>query len=292
MIPSVTNSVRTPRIVVVANEKGGSGKSTVAMHVAVALMKAGERVGSIDLDPRQQSFTQYIDNRRRWGELIGRDLGVPEHVCLDSLTDAPEAGALERGAALTDAIGRLSSTCSTIVIDTPGHDAVAGRIAHSLAHTLVTPLNDSFVDLAVFADIDPETFAVGDTSHYAAMVEDVRSQRRHAGEAPLDWIVLRNRLSTFGTTRNRKLMGAALADLSRSLDFTLVEGLAERMIFREFFPRGLTALDDLDEKTLATRPTMSHATARLEIESLITAILLGRPGVAANDTDQRIASVA
>ncbi|MGE0060938.1 MAG: division plane positioning ATPase MipZ [Xanthobacteraceae bacterium] len=278
--------MRTPRIVVVANEKGGSGKSTIAMHVTVALTKAGERVGSIDLDPRQQSFTQYVENRRRWGELIGRDLGLPEHLCLDNLSDT------DAGAALTDAIGRLSSTCSTIVIDTPGHDAAAGRIAHSLATTLVTPLNDSFVDLAVFADVDPETFAVGDVSHYAAMVAEVRSRRRHAGEAPLDWIVLRNRLSSFGTTRNRKLMGAALADLSRTLDFTLVEGLAERMIFREFFPRGLTALDDFDEKTLATRPTMSHATARLEIESLITAILLGRPGVAANDADRQIASVA
>jgi chromosome partitioning protein len=283
--------VRIPRIVVVANEKGGSGKSTVAIHIAVALMKAGERVGTIDLDTRQRSFTQYVENRRRWSELIGRDLGIPEHICLDDQSGLSES-ALDRGTALTDAIGRLSATSSTIVIDTPGHDAVMGRIAHSLAHTLVTPLNDSFLDLAVFADVDPQTFAVSETSHYAAMVAEARSQRRHAGEPPLDWIVLRNRLSTFGTSRNNRLMAAALAELSRSLDFTLVEGLAERMIFREFFPRGLTALDDLDEKTLATRPTMSHASARLEIESLITAILLGRPGVAANDAEQRIAGAA
>jgi chromosome partitioning protein len=293
MIPSVAGSARIPRIVVVANEKGGSGKSTVAIHIAVALMKAGERVGTIDLDSRQQSFTQYVDNRRRWGELIGRDLGLPEHICLDGLSDLPDAGdRLDGAAALTDAVARLSASCTTIVIDTPGHDAAAGRLAHALAHTLVTPLNDSFVDLAAFAEVDPETFAVGETGHYAAMVGNARQQRHAAGGPPLDWIVLRNRLSTFGTSRNRRLMAAALAELSRRLDFTLVEGLAERMIFREFFPRGLTALDDLDEKTLATRPTMSHATARLEIENLITAILLGRPGEAANDADQRIASVA
>jgi chromosome partitioning protein len=53
--------------------------------------------------------------------------------------------------------------------------------------------------------------------------------------------------------------------------------LTERVIFREFYPRGLTAVDDLDETTLGTRPTMSHVTARLEMENLLGAMRLGQP---------------
>ncbi|HWA60185.1 MAG TPA: division plane positioning ATPase MipZ, partial [Caulobacteraceae bacterium] len=44
------------RIIVVGNEKGGAGKSTVAVHLATALMHEGARVGVLDLDVRQQSF--------------------------------------------------------------------------------------------------------------------------------------------------------------------------------------------------------------------------------------------
>ena len=55
-------------VVVLGNEKGGSGKSTTALHVAVALLKAGQRVATIDLDSRQKSFTRYIENRRAWAQ--------------------------------------------------------------------------------------------------------------------------------------------------------------------------------------------------------------------------------
>lgn len=75
--------LRTVRVIVVANEKGGSGKSTVAMHVAVALLKRGRRVATIDLDSRQKTFTHYIENRRAWVERVARDLECPEHFCLD-----------------------------------------------------------------------------------------------------------------------------------------------------------------------------------------------------------------
>ena len=93
-------------------------------------------------------------------------------------------------------------------------------------------------------------------------------------QATTDWIVLRNRLSMLGS-RNKRLVGEGLDELSRRLDFRCVDGLAERVIFREFYPRGLTAVDDLDEITLGARPTMSHVTARLEIENLLASIGLG-----------------
>src|ERR1041384_5447446 len=66
-------------VVVLGNEKGGSGKSTTALHIAVALMKAGQRVATIDLDCRQQSFTRYIGNRSAWARRTGLDLEIPVH---------------------------------------------------------------------------------------------------------------------------------------------------------------------------------------------------------------------
>jgi len=176
---------------------------------------------------------------------------------------------------LTDIVAKFGNDANYIVIDTPGHDSFLARLAHSMADTLITPLNDSFVDLSVLGTFDPETFALMDTSHYANMVEDARGQRRLRDNSAIDWIVMRNRLSTFGSSRNKRLVGAGLEELSKRLNFRLVDGLAERVIFREFYPRGLTAVDDIDDITLGTRPTMSHVTARLEMENLLRAVLLG-----------------
>ena len=78
------------------------------------------------------------------------------------------------------------------------------------------------------------------------MVREARRQRRVVDQATTDWIVVRNRLSTLGS-RNKRLVGEGLQELSLRLGFRAVDGFAERVIFREFYPRGLTALDDLDE---------------------------------------------
>jgi chromosome partitioning protein len=153
-----------------------------------------------------------------------------------------------------------------------------------MADTLVTPLNDSFVDFDLLGTVDPETFAVSGINHYARMVDDVRKQRQMIDGSPIDWIVLRNRLSMVGT-RNKRLVGQALTQLSQMLEFRCIDGFAERMIFREFFPRGLTALDDLNEATLGTRPTMSHVTARQEVAALINAMALTAAKGAAGTTE-------
>lgn len=266
---------RSARVIVVGNEKGGSGKSTVAMHIAVALIKSGQRVATIDLDSRQGSFTHYIENRRAWAMHIARDLEIPNHLCLDEKVNYPTAeDEAAGGKALTDAVDTLAHTYSFIVIDTPGHDSYLMRLAHSMADTLVTPLNDSFVDFDVLGTVNPETLGVTGTSHYSQMVEEARRQRQLLDHVTTDWIVLRNRLSMLGS-RNKRLVGEALQELSQRLNFRCIEGLAERVIFREFYPRGLTAVDDLDEITLGTRPTMSHVTARLEMENLLSTMRLG-----------------
>jgi chromosome partitioning protein len=267
------------RVIVVANEKGGSGKSTVAMHIAIALIKSGQRIATIDLDSRQKSFTHYIENRRGWARQVGRELELPDHFCFGRVNNPNAEDEAAGCRALTEAVDALRRNYGTIVIDTPGHDNYLMRLAHSLADTLITPLNDSFVDFDVLGTVDPHTFGVTGTSHYSRMVQEARRQRQ-LDQASTDWIVLRNRLSVLGS-RNQRLVGEGLKQLSRTLDFRCVEGLTERVIFRELYPRGLTAVDDVDEITLGTRPTLSHVTARLEMQNLLSAVLLGevRAGV-------------
>jgi chromosome partitioning protein len=266
---------RSARVIVVGNEKGGSGKSTVAMHVAIALTKSGQDVATIDLDTRQKSFTHYIDNRRAWARQASRKLDIPEHFCFGTLS-YPSADEEAAGCkALEDTVDALADRYGVVVIDTPGHDSYLTRHAHSLADILITPLNDSFIDLDVLGTVDPATLRITGISHYAQMVEDARGQRRLRDAGTIDWIVLRNRLSMLGS-RNKRLVGEGLQELSRRLNFRHIEGLAERVIFREFYPRGLTAVDDLDEATLNARPTMSHVTARLEMLKLLAAMGLDR----------------
>ena len=273
---SVEGSVRpcSAFCVVLGNEKGGLGKSTVAMHIAVALLKAGQRVATIDLDSRQKSFTHYIENRKAWAKHARLDLELPSHYCVarsdGALVADNEAAEFNDFASAIDAI---EHTHDFIVIDTPGHDSYLMRLAHSMADTLVTPINDSFLDFDVLGTVDPATYAVTGESHYAEMVRDTRRKRRQLDGVSTDWIVVRNRLSMLGS-RNKQLVADGLKDLSFRLGFRSIDGFAERVVYREFFPRGLTALDDLDETTLGTRPSMGHVTAREEVTSLLRQLKL------------------
>ena len=261
-------------VIVLGNEKGGSGKSTTAMHIAVALLQAGQRVATIDLDSRQKSFTHYIDNRRDWAARTGIKLDIPVHYCVARGSglrlDEIEA---QEFAAFAQAVSAVEHSHDFVVIDTPGTDSYMMRLAHSMADTLITPLNDSFVDFDVLGAIDPISFEVAGVSHYAEMVCEARRQRRLVDGGITDWIVVRNRLSTLGS-RNRRLVGEGVEALARQLGFRAVDGFAERVVYREFFPRGLTALDDLNEDTLGLRPNISHVTARDEVKAVIDALRL------------------
>jgi chromosome partitioning protein len=269
-----SNSGPSAAVIVVANEKGGSGKSTIAIHVAVALLKAGNNVASIDLDSRQRSFTHYIDNRLVWSREQGRDLPSPTHVCFDEDAEFSTADSLHAAQQeLARTLENLAEKHNYIVIDTAGHNHPLSQFVHARADKLITPLNDSFVDLDVLGTVDPKSFGIVGISHYARTVENARRERLLEGKPDIDWIVLRNRLSTL-TSRNKASVGAALSELSQKLGFRFIEGFAERVIFREFYPRGLTALDDLNEPTLGSRPTMSHLSAQLEVQNLVQTLLL------------------
>jgi len=261
-------------VIVLGNEKGGSGKSTTAMHVTVALLQAGQRVATIDLDSRQKSFTHYIENRRDWAARTGIKLQVPLHYCVARgfgmrLDEVEE----QEFSAFAEAVSAVEQSHDFVVIDTPGSDSYMMRLAHSMADTLITPLNDSFVDFDVLGVIDQTTFECAGVSHYAEMVREARRQRRLVDGGLTDWIVVRNRLSTLGS-RNRRLVGEGVAGLAKQLGFRAIDGFAERVVYREFFPRGLTALDDLNEDTLGLRPNTSHVTARDEVKLLIDALRL------------------
>jgi chromosome partitioning protein len=276
---SADAALRPVRVIVVANEKGGSGKSTIAMNITIGLMKSGRRVATIDLDSRQKTFTHCIENRIGWALRIGRVLPSPEHLSIDDSAMQDEMAAAK---ALADTIDVAAQANDFVVIDTPGHDSTLMRLAHARADILVTPLNDSFVDLDVLGSLDPDTLEVTATSQYARTVEQSRRQRQAFGKQPTDWIVLRNRLS-MTPSRNKRQVSAALEQLSRRLGFRCVEGLAERVVFREFYLQGLTAFDDFNEATLGRRPTLSHATARQEVETLLNAMNLDQP-VASSDS--------
>jgi chromosome partitioning protein len=256
-------------VVVLGNEKGGSGKSTIALHIAVALLKAGQRVATIDLDCRQRSFTRYIENRRAWAGRSGLALELPQHCRIDlgqSMQIADNEAA--EFAQFSAAVSEVERSCDFIVIDTPGTDSYLMRLAHAMADTLVTPVNDSFMDLDVLGTIEPEAYVVTGESHYAEMVRDVRRKRRQLDGASTDWIVVRNRLSMHGS-RNKQLVADSLNDLSFRFGFRSIDGLGERAVYREFFPRGLTALDDLDKATLGARPSPVHMAARKEVTGLL-----------------------
>src|ERR1700728_1706447 len=261
-------------VIVHGNEKGGSGKSTTAMHVAVALLQAGQRVATIDLDSRQRSFTHYVDNRRDWATRAGIDLEHPRHFCVARGFGARiEEIEAQEFAAFAEAVSAVEQNHDFVIIDTPGTDSYLMRLAHSMADTLITPLNDSFVDFDVLGVVDPTTFELTGVSHYAEMVREARRQRRLVDGGLIDWVVLRNRLSTLGS-RNKRLVGEGVDELGKQLGFRAADGFAERVIYREFFPRGLTALDEIDADTLGTRSTLSHASARDAVKALSEALKL------------------
>lgn len=258
---------RTARVIVFGNEKGGSGKSTLAMHVIVGLLRTGHRVGSIDVDSRQATLTRYLENRAMLAETRNLPLPLPAHRLVVRSDHTPEEDA-ER---FNQALDSLARNCDAVVVDTPGSDAPLSRLAHSYADTLVTPMNDSFVDLDLLAKVDPETFKVICPSAYAEMVWDQRKVRMQRDGKSMDWVVVRNRLSAM-ETRNKRNMEAVLAALSKRIGFRTAPGFGDRVIFREMFLSGLTLLDLRDA---GTKLTMSHLAARQEVRDLLAALNVG-----------------
>ena len=259
-------------IIVVGNEKGGSGKSTTAMHIATALVRMGHSVGCLDLDLRQQSLGRYVENRSAWCAAEGKALAIPTFRQLPE--EVPDAHGNPTDARLHKAVEELARDHAFVLIDCPGSHTRLAQVAHTLADTLITPLNDSFVDFDLLARVDAASGKILGPSVYAEMVWQARQWRNAGGLPQIDWVVTRNRL---GSTQmhNKRKVGDALARLSKRIGFRVATGFSERVIFRELFPRGLTLLDlrDVGEARLS----LSGVAARQELRDLVTALKL--PGV-------------
>lgn len=260
----------SPHHIVFANEKGGTGKSTSAVHVAVALAYLGFRVGAIDLDPRQRTSHRYLENRTSTLQRRGITLPTPK---FDVFKDDSQAR-------LEQMIAAMSADCDFLVYDTPGRDDKFARFVATRADTLVTPLNDSFVDFDLIGQVDPETFKVKRLSFYAEMIWEARKARAKTDGIEIDWVVLRNRTQQTDA-RNKRRIDAALAELSKRVGFRYVQGLSERVIYRELFPSGLTLLDKGHLADLGT----SHIIARQELREMVSALNL--PGVGNRAREQQ-----
>lgn len=244
-------------VIVFANEKGGSGKSTTAVHTAVALATQGFEVAAIDLDNRQKTLARYFENREATKRRHGIDLVMPSYSVLGLMTPA----------GLEQEINRVAGHADFVIIDTPGRDDPAARAAISRSDTLVTPINDSFVDLDLIGQVDAETYKIKRPSFYAELIWDLRKQRAAEDGKTVDWVILRNRLQHIDA-HNMRRVGEALSELARRVGFRIVPGLGERVIYRELFPKGLTLLD----VTHIENAGLSHIAARQELRELIAAL--------------------
>jgi chromosome partitioning protein len=261
-------------VIVVGNEKGGAGKSTIAIHMATALLHAGARVAVLDLDLRQQSMNRFFDNRRKWLEGQGAKFAAtlpepltPSGPAAEILVRAPVEDQLAR---FEDVVGQARELADFIVVDTPGADTALSRKAHQSADVIITPLNDSFVDFDMLGQVDPVTLELKKPSLYSESVWEARKIRASATRRMTDWIVLRNRLAAT-EARNRKRLEDRIQALSRRVGFRIGPGLRDRVIYRELFPFGLT-IADLGPKVRPVAVSLSHVAARQELRALMLAV--------------------
>lgn len=253
------------RVIVVGNEKGGAGKSTIATHVAVALMHAGASVATLDLDRRQLSMAHFFANRRSWAK--ANDVSLPMNQMLEA--DAPE-----------DLPEALTAETHFIIVDTPGADTPLSRAAHRAADLVVTPMNDSFVDFDMLGVVDPVDLTVVRPSLYAEVVWEAKKRAAVERRETIDWVVVRNRLASV-EPRNRKRVDERVAFLARRVGFRTVAGLRDRVIYRELFPFGLT-ISDLSSKVRPVQVALSHVAARQELRRLMSELdLIPEPLAAA-----------
>ena len=262
------------RVIVVGNEKGGAGKSTIAIHLTTALAWQDARVAVIDLDVRQQSLGRFLANRRKWLAASEAEAPIPADFGLGDnparLVESDPAGALQR---FQDQLAAAREQADYIIIDTPGGDTELSRAAHAAADLIVTPMNDSFVDFDLLGQVDPVTLELGRPSIYAETVWNARKQRAVTDGRSIDWIVLRNRLAVT-EARNRKRLDDRIEALSHRVGFRVGPGLRDRVIYRELFPFGLTVAD-LSTKIRPVAVSLAHVSARAELRSLMQALNIG-----------------
>lgn len=272
-LESTGPATRNAHVIVLGNEKGGSGKTTTCMHLIVSLLRLGFSVGSVDLDSRQRSLSRYIENRRQTMLREGVQLPQPQHMVIPkspfNVQEDAESDERER---FTQALSRLLAANDFVVIDSPGNDTFLSRLAHSYSSTIITPINDSFVDLDVLATVDGHSFKIIKPSIYSEMIWEQKLSRAKRDGGSIEWIVMRNRLSNINA-KNKLLVTQVVEELSRRIGFRVAPGFSERVIFRELFLQGLTVLDIM-ETGVGAGVSLSHVAARQEVRDLLRMLRL------------------
>ncbi len=261
-----------PQVIVIGNEKGGAGKSTLAIHIVTGLLHAGRKVAIIDLDLRQRSMAKFFANRRAWTAANGHVLPQPIEPEMGDGAKLAKADPEEQMSVFDAAFAQAAASADVIVIDTPGGDTVVSRAAHGRADQIVTPMNDSFVDFDLLGTVDPVTLDLLKPSIYSESVWEARKHRavtegRHAA---IDWIVVTNRLAV-AEARNRRRLEEKMQKLAKRVGFRVGPGLRDRVIYRELFPFGLTVAD-LSNDIRPVAVSLAHVAARQEMRNLMQAL--------------------
>ena len=259
-----------PQVIVVGNEKGGAGKSTLAIHIATALLHAGRRVAIIDLDLRQRSLAKFFANRAAWMAANAQALPMPSEPDMGDGKLLARAGEDEQVARFDEAFAEARLTADVVLIDTPGGDTALSRLAHARADLIVTPMNDSFVDFDLLGQVDPVTLELQKPSIYSESVWEARKQRAVERGGSIDWIVVTNRLAV-AEARNRRRLADKLQKLAKRVGFRMGPGLRDRVIYRELFPFGLTVAD-LSAEIRPVSVSLAHIAARQEMRNLMKAL--------------------
>ena len=261
-----------PQVIVVGNEKGGAGKSTLAIHIVTGLLHAGRKVAIIDLDLRQRSMERFFANRAAWTKANGHDLPQPIVPDMGDGKALHKADETEQLARFEAAYAEAKGVADVIVIDTPGGDTALSRAAHGRADQIVTPMNDSFVDFDLLGEVDPVTLDLVKPSIYSESVWEARKHRAitEGRQVTIDWIVVTNRLAV-AEARNRRRLASRMAKLAKRVGFRVGPGLRDRVIYRELFPFGLTVAD-LSNDIRPVSVSLAHVAARQEMRNLMQAL--------------------
>jgi chromosome partitioning protein len=262
---------KNPIIIVVGNEKGGAGKTTTAMHLIASLLYLDFKVASIDVDARQGSLTSYVLNRVKYNETSGCTVPLPTHYRLElsshvALNDIQ----MDEERQLSQILAQERNSNDFIVIDTPGANNYISQLAHSHADIVITPINDSFVDLDLLVQVDHKNLTVIKPGIYSQMVWEQKINKLKRDNKALTWLIMRNRMSAVDA-HNKRNVETVVAQLSKRLGCKIAPGFGERVIFRELFLSGLTLLD-VKNAEVKMNLTTSHVLARQELLGLLRSL--------------------
>lgn len=255
---------KNAHIIVVSNEKGGTGKSTISMHLAIKLMQEGFAVAVIDMDGRQGTLSRYVENRRNFCKTSGINLITPQLVTIAPADDFSQTA--EHLKEIEQTVANMKKQYDALIIDTPGNKNYLFDKAHQFADTLITPMSDSLIDLNVLAEIDgmhPDSKKAG---HYAQFVWEIKKQLAARGKPLLNWIVVGNKVSSYNS-RNKNQVFEYLSNLAKIYGFRVAPNIKDRVIYKELFLQGLTVLD-LNCEHLKHKMSISHIAAKQEIKNL------------------------